>query len=153
MDFNDSWLGTYGVDMTAVYRHFPTSTTTGYGEVAITRLNRQNRVGSGKICTAIAEVDLAGAADEQSIYFTLEEQQMVVAEGYFIPVGILGNMGGNTSRFALYNLATILPCQSKISLSGILTNGIVTYQTSVSIISIQKIKSGVTQVLSRKKLF
>lgn len=88
IDFTGSWLGTAGVDMATVQKNFLNSNLkSGHVEVAMTRLNHQNRSGYGKIGTLIADVDIYASLGGLQAAASLLGQQMTVANGTFVPIG------------------------------------------------------------------
>lgn len=85
VDFSQSWLGTEGQDMVALYQDF-------YGDaqvdLGLTRTNQQVRNGFGQIATIIVTVDdIAGKTSGiESVSFGIDHVALADKAGQFLPV-------------------------------------------------------------------
>ncbi len=115
IDFTGSWLGTLGTDMTAVQRNkISNNQKSGNIEVSLTRLDHTNRSNYGKIGTLIADVDLVGTIDGALLSVLFSNQQLVISNGTFVPMGIVN------SSFTIPNPIYPAVSLNSTALSGLL---------------------------------
>lgn len=87
LDFSDTWVGTNGVNLRNVQRHFPDANgISGTIEVAFSRNDHQNATGSSKIVTLVTEIDLVNTGDGVPIAIQTSDGIISVANGNLLPI-------------------------------------------------------------------
>ncbi len=81
VNFIDSWLGNEN-ELLTVWKHFPENNTI---EVALTRFDRQNKIGQGSIGQVILEMDL-GNSNTVNLDFDISHSTLVMSNRNIIPV-------------------------------------------------------------------
>ncbi|MFK7907646.1 MAG: T9SS type A sorting domain-containing protein, partial [Chitinophagales bacterium] len=89
----NSWLGDINTNMRAILQHDKDNDRI---DIALTRINHQNKIGSGT--TIVLEIDVENLAttDSLDVNFEAKNIQMVVSTGQLIPVG------SEAQNFTLY---------------------------------------------------
>lgn len=115
VDFHDSWLGTKDVDMVA---HAEIIAAENRIEIGMSRINHQNKTGSGKIGQLIIEVEVddVNTIDSLQMFIDMSGIELVMSNGITIPVG------GQNQTLNI-NVAPPVTAQISTLLEGAYTSG------------------------------
>lgn len=111
VDFNNSCLGTLGVDFMATYR---VNTVEQKVTVVLTRINQQDIQCNGSIATLCVVIDEVPIGDPENFAITTDNALIINSNGVAIPTG------GESVAFSVYSVFDVPPTivQTKALLQG-----------------------------------
>lgn len=139
LDASNSWLGQEGVDLVSMGRLKGNNKF----ELAMTRLDQQNRVGSDDLIIFTAVVAVESSVDTLDVTFDFDGVQLMTSNATIIPVG------GPTKTLSIYQDPST--CQGEVSAEYVNTSNIPTVTHVADFVRIGNLDgSGSTKVLSNQ---
>ncbi len=123
LNLDNSWLGDIHTDLNAIFHHYPDSNKV---DIAITRINHQNKTGSGSLGVLKVMIDNLASNDPVNMYFTAQNIQLSLSNG---------NLMGIYDSEQTFNLYAP-PCLDEINMEYTASDFIPTFTQGVDSIRI-----------------